>query len=151
MVYGGASHLSPERTPGSARLGAPTREEADAWELLQKDDRSDHIGPRVPNGRLPLPAPGSGDCRQCHRTATSRVAPPEHDTSIPSARGALAGADVELCARADRAEFLAKGQLRSESSQDDPVRRALSWFPLFFLPGHRIALRVVSSSATSTS
>ena len=73
---------------------------------------------------------------------------PEHDTS---ARGALAGADVELCARADRAEFLAKGQLRSESSQDDPVRRALSWFPLFFLPGHRIALRVVSSSATSTS
>ena len=76
---------------------------------------------------------------------------PEHDTSIPSARGALAGADVELCARADRAEFLAKGQLRSESSQDDPVRRALSWFPLFFLPGHQIALRVVSSSATSTS
>ena len=66
-------------------------------------------------------------------------------------RGALAGADVELCARADRAEFLAKGQLRSESSQDDPVRRALSWFPLFFLPGHGIALRVVSSSATSTS
>ena len=76
---------------------------------------------------------------------------PEHDTSVPSAHGALAGADVELCARADRAEFLAKGQLRSESSQDDPVRRALSWFPLFFLPGHQIALRVVSSSATSTS
>ena len=34
----------------------------------------------------------------------------------------------------------------SESTQDDPVRRAVSWFPLFFLPGRRIALRVVSSS-----
>lgn len=52
-------------------------------------------------------------------------------------RGTLAGADVELCARADRAEFLAKGQLRSESTQDDPLRRAVSWFPLFFLPGRQ--------------
>ena len=55
--------------------------------------------------------------------------------------GALAGADVQLCAFADRAEFLAKGQLRSDSTQDDPVRRAISWFPLFFLPGLHLAVR----------
>ena len=80
MVYGGASHLSAsdvEREQSarqgalshqverekSARLGAPTREEVDAWELLQRDNRNDHIGPRVPDGRLPSPAPdSSSDC-----------------------------------------------------------------------------------------
>lgn len=51
-----------------ARIGAPTREEVDAWELLQQDNPRDHVGRRVPDGRLPLPAPGSGDCRPCRRT-----------------------------------------------------------------------------------
>ena len=78
MVYGGASHLGAadvEREK-SARLGAPTREEVDAWELLQQDNRSDHIGPRVPDGRLPLPATDSSDCHLCHRTTTSARVPP---------------------------------------------------------------------------
>ena len=59
----------------------------------------------------------------------------------PQRRWALVGADVQLCAFADRAEFLAKGQLRSDSTQDDPMRRAISWFPLFFLPGLHMAVR----------
>eukprot|EP00964_Phaeocystis_antarctica_P049853 scaffold28872_cov55-Phaeocystis_antarctica.AAC.6 len=89
MVYGGASHLDASdverekrarqgalahqvERERSARVGAPTREEVDAWQLLQQDNRSDHIGPRVPEGRLPLPAPdSSSDCRLCHQTTTS--------------------------------------------------------------------------------
>ena len=89
MVYGGASHLGAadvEREK-SARLGAPTREEVDAWELLQQDNRSDHIGPRVPDGRLPLPATDSSDCHLCHRTTTSARVPPALFALSTSVRG----------------------------------------------------------------
>ena len=162
MVYGGASHLDASdverekrarqgalhhqvEREKSARVGAPTREEVEAWQLLQQDNRSDHIGPRVPEGRLPLPAPdSSSDCRLCHRTTTStprRTGTLCQSMSVHLPPWPLAGADGQLCAFADRAEFLAKGQLRSDSTQDDPMRRAISWFPLFFLPGLHLAVR----------
>ena len=40
-----------------------------------------------------------------------------------------------------RAEFAMRGRTRSGSAQDDPVRRAISWFPLFFLPGLHLVVR----------
>ena len=40
-----------------------------------------------------------------------------------------------------RAEFAARGLARSASSLDDPIRRAISWFPLFFLPGLHLVVR----------